>query len=167
MAEEEEITGEIEPVSVGREKLSATILDRAKTEIEKIGVELIDVQLRRIAYEKSVEEKAYQRMISERKRIAEKIRSIGKGEVAKIQGKTEKDLQEIQSEAYRRVQAIKGEAEARSIKIYAAALEEDPEFYKFIRTLEAYQKSLRGDTRYLLSSESEFLNLMRSGHIND
>jgi len=160
---EEEVTGEIAPVKVGREKLSQMIIKKARPALEKWGLSLIDVQLRRIAYEKSVEEKVYLRMISERERIAEKIRSVGKGEQAKIRGKLSKDIQKIQSEAYRKVQSIKGDAEAESIKIYANAFERDPGFYEFIRTTEAYKKGLRNDTKMILSADSAFMKLLSEG----
>jgi len=140
---EEEVTGEIEPVSVGREELSNIIIQKAKKGLKEFGVDLIDVQLRRISYEASVEAKVYERMISERQRIAQKIRSVGLGEQAKIQGKINKDLQGIESEAYRKAQAIKGEAEGRAIRVYAQAMNSDPGFYEFIRTLEAYKKGIR------------------------
>ena len=95
---EEEISGEIEKISVGREKLSESIVVEAEKELRKFGIELIDVQLRRISYEKSVEQKVYERMISERQRIAQKIRSIGLGETAKIEGRIDRDLKKIESE---------------------------------------------------------------------
>lgn len=162
VAEEEEITGEIEKIFIGRENLSAMIAKRAAQELEPFGISIIDVQLRRIAYESSVEKKVYERMVSERKRIAEKIRSIGKGEQAKIQGKTSRDLQRIQSDAYRQAQVIKGKAEAESISIYARALSQDRKFYEFTRTMEAYKKSLKSKTQFILSTDSEFLKLMKN-----
>ncbi|MBI4404267.1 MAG: protease modulator HflC [Deltaproteobacteria bacterium] len=158
---EEEITGELEAISVGRERLSAMILERAKDKLGDLGIELIDVQLRRIAYEKSVEEKVYERMISERKRIAEKIRSIGKGEQAKIQGKLNRDLKEIESTAYRKSQEIKGRAEAEAISIYARSLSQDAAFYEFTRTLDAYKKTLKGKGNFIMSTDSDFLRLMQ------
>lgn len=160
---EEEITGEIEPVFEGREKLSSKILERAHQEVTKLGINLIDVQLRRISYEKSVEAKVYERMISERQRIAEKIRSVGKGEQAKIEGKTSRDLLEIQSNAYRKVRDIQGKAEAEAIKIYADSIGKNTDFYEFLRTLEAYKKSIKPDTNFLTSSDSRFLKLLRDG----
>lgn len=163
MVVEEEITGEIEAVTVGRERLSTMILERAQEEVKKLGIELIDVQLRRISYEASVESKVYERMISERQRIAEKIRSVGKGEQAKIEGKTQRDLLEIQSDAYRKVQQIQGQAEAEAIKIYADAVGRDAGFYEFLRTLEAYKRGVRGDTRFLLSGDSDFFRILRQG----
>lgn len=158
---EEEITGELESIVVGREKLSGMIHERAKTNLTELGIDLIDVQLRRIAYEKSVEEKVYERMISERNRIAEKIRSIGKGEQAKIRGKLSRDLKEIESTAYRQSQEIKGKAEAESIAIYAKSLSQDPNFYEFTRTLDAYKKTLKTKGNVVMSTDSEFLKLMQ------
>lgn len=158
---EEEVVGEIDPVSVGREALSSIIIERARAGLKEFGIEIIDVQLRRIAYEASVEAKVYDRMISERQRIAQKIRSVGLGEQAKIQGKIAKDLQEIESKAYRQVQQIKGNADAKAIRIYAQAMNADPDFYNFVRTLEAYKKALPADTTLLLSTDSKFLELLR------
>ena len=161
VAEEEEITGEIEKIKIGRENLSSMIAKKAALELEPFGISIIDVQLRRIAYEQSVEKKVYERMISERKRIAEKIRSIGKGEKAKIQGKTSRDLQRINSEAYREAQSIRGKAEAESMKIYAQALSQDRKFYEFIRTMDAYKESLKEDTKFILSTDSPFLEMLK------
>ena len=158
---EEEVVGEIDPVSVGREALSGLIVEKARAGLKEFGIEIIDVQLRRISYEASVEAKVYDRMISERQRIAQKIRSVGLGEQAKIQGKIAKDLQEIESRAYREVQSIKGNAEAKSIRIYAQAMNADPDFYNYVRTLEAYKKALPADTKLILSTENRFLELFR------
>ena len=158
---EEEITGELESISVGREKLSDMIHARAKEKLNELGIELRDVQLRRIAYERSVEEKVYERMISERKRIAEKIRSFGKGEQAKIRGKLNRDLKEIESAAYRKSQEIKGRAEAESISIYARAFGQDPNFFEFTRTLDAYKRTLKKKGSFVMSTDSDFLRLMQ------
>jgi membrane protease subunit HflC len=163
VAEEEEIIGEIEKIQTGRENLSGLIAKKAAQELAAFGINVIDVQLRRIAYEASVEKKVYERMISERKRIAEKIRSIGKGERAKIQGKTSRDLQRIESEGYRQAQQLRGKADAESIIIYAAALSQDSKFYVFNRTLDAYKTALKADTHYLLSTDSPFLELLKKG----
>ncbi len=157
---EEEVTGEIEKISVGREKLSQIIAESADKETQKYGIRIIDVQLRRISYEKSVEAKVYERMISERKRIAEKIRSFGKAEKAKIEGRLSQDLQKIESEGYKNAQLIKGRGEAKATAIYARSLSQNPSFYEFLRTLEAYRVSLKEDTQFILSSDSEFLSLL-------
>ena len=100
-------------------------------------------------------------MISERERIAQKIRSIGKGEKAVIEGRLTKDLQRIQSQAYRTAQKIRGQAEGKSAAIYAKALSLDPKFYDFIKTMEAYKKSIKADSKLILSSDSEFLKYFK------
>ena len=159
---EEEISGDIEPISVGRERLSESILERVRPELQSLGIELIDVQLRRIAYEESVEQKVFSRMISERQRIAEKIRSIGKGEEAKIRGKLNRDLKEIESVAYRKSEEIRGKAEAESITIYAQSLNKNPEYYRFQRTLEAYRQAIPGRAELVLSTDSDFFRLLKT-----
>ena len=158
---EEEVVSEVEPITAGRERLSAQIIEKARAGLKEFGIEIIDVQLRRIAYEASVERKAFERMISERQRIAERIRSVGKGEHAKIYGKIQKDLQGIESEAYRTATTIRGKAESEAIRIYAGSMNADPEFYEFVRTLDAYKVALPNDTRMILSTESKFLEGLR------
>lgn len=155
------ILSDLQEIEKGREKLSQEILESAKPEVASLGIELIDIQLKRISYEKSVERKVYERMISEQQRIAEESRSIGRGEFAKIQGKVSKDLQRIESEAYQEAQKIRGEAEAKAIAIYAEAFERDPGFYRFLRTIDAYKKGLSPDTQVLMSMDSEFFNFLR------
>lgn len=159
---EEEITGEIEQISVGREKLSEMIAESADKELGQFGIKLIDVQLRRISYEQSVEKKVYERMISERQRIAEKIKSIGLGEKAEIEGRLSKDLRKIQSEAYRKAEEIKGRAEGLASAIYAKSFNVDPKFYEFIRSMDAYKKSLKSEGKFILSSDSEFLKYLKN-----
>lgn len=161
---DDEIFGEIENINLGREKLSDIITKKSDKELRPFGISIIDVQLRRISYEKKVEQKVYERMISERKRIAEKIRSIGKGEKAKIEGRLSKDLQTIESEAYKNAEIIKGLGEAKSTAIYARALSKDPSFYEFMRTLEAYKNVFDEKTNFILSSDSEFLKLLKKAN---
>ena len=96
-------------------------------------------------------------MISERQRVAQKIRSIGKGEKAEIEGRLAKDLNKIESEAYKKAQLIRGKAQAKATAIYAKSLTKAPDFYEFIRSLEAYKKSIKKDSKFILSSESEFM----------
>jgi membrane protease subunit HflC len=158
---EEEITGEIEMIKVGRERLSQLIVESASKGLNELGIELIDVQLRRISYESSVENKVYERMISERQRIAQKIRSIGQGEKAKIEGRIARDLRKIESEAYRQSQIIKGKGEAKATLIYARSLGQDPSFYAFSRSLQAYKKSFTNNINFILSEDSEFFKYMK------
>jgi len=157
---EEEVVGDIERILVGRESLSDLIAKQAEERLTQFGIKLVDVQLRRISYEKSVEQRVYDRMVSERQRIAEKLRSLGKGEQAKIEGRISKDLQAIDSDAYRKAQELIGAAEAKAIKVYALSVGKDPELYEFLRKLEAYETALGPDIEVLLSTKSEFLNYL-------
>ena len=159
----EMVTGEIDEVTVGREQLQGMITTSARPEINELGIELIDVLIRRVAYEPSVEKKVFSRMISERNRIAEKIRSVGKGEKAKIQGKLNLDLKTIESRAYRTAKKLRGDAEGQATKIYADALNQAPEFYEFTKTLEAYKKTMPEKGRFLLSTDSRFFQLLKEG----
>lgn len=161
LAIEEKITGEIEKVYLGREKLAHMITESARKEVKTFGIELIDVLIRRIAYEPSVETKVFDRMISERTRIAEKIRSVGKGEEAKIKGTLNLDLKKIESEAYRVSQEFMGKAEADSMAIYSKALKKDPGYYSFIRTLDAYKKAFPNRANFIISTDSEFLKMLK------
>ncbi|MFW7377310.1 MAG: protease modulator HflC [Oligoflexus sp.] len=161
---DERITGDIEKVEFGRERLSQMIAEDAQLEVQSLGIELIDVLIRRIAYETSVEAKVFERMISERTRIAEKIRSIGKGEEAKIRGQMNLELRSIESEAYREAQTLQGRAEAEAIEIFAKAASQDAKFFEFNRTLDAYKKSLPNRAQLILGTESEFFRLLKQGN---
>lgn len=158
---EEGVSGEIEKISVGRENLSEMIVKSAEKELLAFGIDLIDVQLRRISYEKSVEAKVYERMTSERQRIAQKIRSIGQGEKAKIEGRLQRDLREIKSQAYKEAQVIRGKGEAKALRIYAQSLSKDPDFYQFIKTMEVYKDSIQSRTKFLMSSDGELFKFFK------
>lgn len=160
--EQEEITGEIESIQIGRERLSEMIVERAAEALVPFGIKLIDVQLRSIMYEKSVQEKVYQRMISERQRVAEKIRSIGKGEQKRIEGKIAEELQSIESEAFRKKQKVIGDAEAEATNIYAKTLGQDPNFYEFIRKLEIYKAALQANGQVLITPDDSVFDLLKS-----
>ena len=159
---DEDVSGEIEPVETGRESLSRLIVEKADAELAPYGIKIIDVQLRRISYERSVEAKVYERMISERQKIAQKIRSIGQGEKARIEGRLIRDLKRIESEAYRQSQEVRGKADNKTISIYAQTLSLDPDFYSFMRSLEAYKKALPERAKFLLSHENEFFKYLKS-----
>jgi membrane protease subunit HflC len=153
---------EVSKIEVGRERLILQILSRAKEIVAEFGVELVDVQVRRINYVDEVQLKVFDRMISERKRTAEKSRSEGFGKSAEIRGQKERELKTIQSEAYRRAQEIHGKGDAEAAKIYAQAFGKDPEFYQFLRTLDAYQVALDGSTSVLLGTDSDFYRYLKS-----
>lgn len=153
---------ELSRIEVGRDQLTRRVLARAKEIVAEFGVELVDVQIRRINYVDEVQVKVFERMISERKRIAEKSRSEGFGKSAEIRGQKERELKSIQSEAYRRAQEIHGKGDAEAAKIYAQAFGKDPEFYQFLRTLDAYPSTLDSSTSVLLGSDSDFYRYLKS-----
>ncbi len=148
-------------VTVGREKITEGILKQAQPKLAQFGIELVDVKIKRINYVEQVRKSVYGRMIAERKQIAEKFRSEGRGEAQRILGQKERDLQEITSEAYRKAQIIKGKADAEATIIYAKAYGVDPEFYSFTQTLEIYEQSLDEKNTLILSTESEFLKYLK------
>jgi membrane protease subunit HflC len=149
-------------VNIGRQKITEGILKESQPKLAKFGIELVDVKIKRINYVEEVRQSVYNRMIAERKQIAEKFRSEGKGEAQKIRGDKERELKLITSEAYRVAQEKKGKADAESTKIYAEAYGVDPEFYSFVRTLEIYRESLDVKNTLVLSTDSEFLKYFKS-----
>ena len=154
-------TGVIEKISVGREEITKDILNRAKNILPQYGIELVDVRIKRINYIRDVQNKVYDRMISERKRAAEQFRSEGQGKKAEIEGQTAKELQEITSMAYRKAQEIKGDGDAQATKIYAEAYNKDPEFYSFLKTLETYRKTINSDTHLILTTDSDYYEYIK------
>ena len=154
---------ELEPISVGRNELSRKILSLAAPAVADYGIDLIDVKIKRLNYVQEVQNKVYERMISERRRAAEQFRSEGQGEKAEIEGQMIKELKEIQSEAYKKAQEIKGKADGEAIKIYADAYNNDPEFYSFLKTLESYKKTMNKDTMLFLSTDNEFYEYIKGG----
>ena len=127
----------------------------------KFGIELVDVKIKRVNYVEEVRKSVYDRMIAERKQIAQKFRSEGRGEAQKILGEKERDLKRIESEAYRTAQEIKGKADAESTRLYAEAFGADPEFYSFIKTLEVYNEALTDNSSIILSTDSEIFKYMK------
>lgn len=151
-----------EEISYGREALRKEIFERAKKVTPKYGIKLVDVQIKRVKYVQEVERKVYERMISERKRAAEELRSIGRGKKAEIEGKTQKELKKILSEAYRDSEKIKGEADKKATEIYAQAYSADPEFFSFLKTLDAYLTSANKDTTMILSTNADYYEYMKT-----
>lgn len=154
--------GAREEVKLGRDKLTRLILERAAAVVSEFGVELVDVQVKRINYVDEVQVKVFERMISERRRIAERSRSEGAGRSAEIRGEKERELKAIESEAYRRAQELQGKADAEAAQIYAQAFGQDPEFYQFVRSLETYRATIDGSTSLFLGTDAEFLKYLRS-----
>jgi membrane protease subunit HflC len=148
-------------VFVGRDKIDTGILNQAKPKLAQFGIELVDVKIKRVNYVEEVRKSVYDRMIAERKQIAQKFRSEGKGEAQKILGEKERDLKRIESEAYRTAQEIKGKADAESTRLYAESYGADAEFYSFTKTLEVYNEALTDNSSIILSTDSEIFKYMK------
>ena len=152
---------EVEQLKYGRDKISAMIHETASKITPQYGIELVDVLFKRVNYIDTVRRKVYDRMISERKRIAAEKRSQGEGQKAEIMGKVEKELKEILSSANREAEEIKGKADAEAARIYADAYNQDPEFYSFIKSLESYKEAVGQNTSLVISSDSEFYKFLQ------
>lgn len=152
---------EEEKLQFGRDKISAMIHETASKITPKYGIELVDVLFKRVNYIETVRLKVYDRMISERKRIAAEKRSLGEGQKAEIMGKVERELKEILSTANREAEEIKGKADAEAAKIYADAYNQDPEFYSFTKSLESYKTAVGQNTNLVISSDSEFYKFLQ------
>jgi membrane protease subunit HflC len=148
-------------VFVGRDNIDNGILNSARPKLEKFGIELMDVKIKRVNYVEEVRTSVYERMIAERKQIAQKFRSEGRGEAQKILGEKERDLKRIESEAYRTAQEVKGKADAESTRLYAQAFEMDPEFFSFTKTLEVYNEALTDNSSIILSTDSEIFKYLK------
>jgi membrane protease subunit HflC len=148
-------------VKVGRAKITNGIMEQAQPKLAQFGIELVDVKIKRLNYVEEVQKSVYARMVAERKQIAEKFRSEGKGEARKIEGDKEREIKRITSEAYRAAQEIKGKADAEATKIYAQAYGQDPDFYSFLTTLDIYKDTLDKDSTLILSTDSEFFKYMK------
>ncbi len=153
---------DVEPIRYGRDKITSMVFDAASAVTPKYGIELVDVMFKRVNYIDTVRRKVYERMISERKRIAAEKRAQGEGQKAEILGKVDRELKEITSLASRGAQEIKGKADAEAAKIYADAYNKSPEFYSFYKTLESYKTALGGNTRVILTSDSPFYRFMNT-----
>jgi membrane protease subunit HflC len=151
----------ITEIKQGRHEITRQILAQASVVAENYGIELVDVRIKRVNYVEDVLQKVYERMISERRRIAERSRSEGQGKSAEIRGQKERDLKGIQSEAYRKAQEIMGKADGEATRIYAEAYGRDPELYQFLKTMETYRKTLASDTTLILSTDGEFLKFLK------
>ena len=151
---------EIEKLQFGRDKISAMIHSAASKITPKYGIELVDVMFKRVNYIETVRLKVYDRMISERKRIAAEKRSLGEGQKAEIMGKVKREFQVVMSSANREAEEIKGKADAEAANIYAKAYNQDPEFYAFSKSLESYKMAMGKNTHLIISSDSEFFKYL-------
>ncbi len=168
-AERKQDIGMLVPINKGRALVEDQIFSAAAEKVRVFGIELLDIRFKRINYNESVRPKIYDRMISERRQIAERFLSEGNGEAARIRGNRVRDLNKIQSEAYRQVEEIRGLADAKATEIYSRAYNQSPEsvnFYEFTRTMQAYQKMIGENTTLILSTDSDafkFLKGMNAG----
>jgi membrane protease subunit HflC len=154
----------LEEISIGREMIRSEILSKAQTRTKDLGIEILDVQFKRINYVEEVRQKVYERMVAERMRIADRFRSEGEGEASRIRGEKERELKRIQSEAYRQAREIRGDADAHATEIYAAAYNRSQgtqAFYEFLKTMEIYRTTLDSETSLILSTEGEFYKFIK------
>ncbi|MED5523353.1 MAG: protease modulator HflC [Pseudomonadota bacterium] len=163
-SEREMNIGKLVPIEKGREQVEKEIFTAAADKVRVFGIELLDIRFKRINYNESVRPKIYDRMISERRQIAERFLAEGKGEAARIRGNRERDLNQIQSEAYRQVETIRGLADATATQIYAQAYNQSPQavaLYEFTRTMQAYPDLIGNNTTLVLSSDSEVFRYLK------
>lgn len=156
--DEETDLGEI---TTGRGKITQGILNQAQPKLKDFGIELVDVEIKRLNYVEQVRKSVYARMIAERKQIAEKFRSEGEGESRIIEGNRDKELKKITSEAYKTAQEVMGKADAESTTLYAKAYDKDPEFYSFVKSLDVYRNVMDNKSFLLLSTNSDFLRYFK------
>jgi len=165
LADANNVVGALVPIEKGRKQVEEELFAAASQKVQVFGIELMDIRFKRINYNESVRPKIYDRMISERRQIAERFRSEGNGEAARIVGNRERDLNKVQSEAYRSVEGIRGEADAKATEIYARAYNQSPEavqFYEFTRTMETYKAAIATNTTLVLSTDSELFKFLKS-----
>jgi len=163
-AQQEAKMGSLVPINKGRMLVEKEIFDAAAEKVQVFGIELLDIRFKRINYNQSVRPKIYDRMISERRQIAERFLSEGNGEAARIRGNRVRDLNKIQSEAYREVEEIRGVADAKATEIYARAYNQSPEaveFYEFTRTMQAYEDIIESNSTIILSTDSDLFKFLK------
>ena len=150
----------LETIERGREEITREILNTAAGRTADLGIELLDLRLKRINYVEEVQQDVFARMIAERQRVAEQFRSEGQGESARINGERERELAQIQSEAYRQAEELRGEADAEATRIYAEAYNRDADFYAFTKSLETYEETMDSSTIFILGTDSELLRFL-------
>jgi len=164
LSDAERDLGSLVPIQKGRQQVEQEIFTAAAEKVRVFGIELLDIRFKRINYNESVRPKIYDRMISERRQIAERFLSEGNGEAARIRGNRVRDLNKIQSEAYRQVEEIRGVADAKATEIYAKAYNQSPEavaFYEFTRTMQAYKSIIEENTTLVLSTDSDLFKFLK------
>lgn len=162
LVESEEETAVLETVERGRQEVIAAVLETARARTSDLGIELIDFQIKRINYVEEVRRDVFLRMIAERNRVAERYRSEGEGEAARIRGEKERDLSRIQSEAYRTAQELQGAADAEATRTYAEAYNRDASFYAFMKSLETLVETADSNSTLILSTDADLLEYLSS-----
>ncbi len=153
----------VRKVTVGREGLERGILAEAQKAMPTLGIELVDVRIKRLNYIVTVQKQVFDRMISEQQRIAAQFRSEGQGEASRTRGDTARELATLQSEAKRQAEVLRGEADAEATRIYAEAYGADPEFFAYLRTLESYAKTLGDRAMLVIGADSAYFEALRTG----
>jgi membrane protease subunit HflC len=154
----------LEDINVGRDVIEQLILEKSNERTLDLGIRILDFRFKRMIYVEEVRNRVYDRMISERNRIADQFRSEGQGEARKILGNMERDLAQIQSEAVREAEQIRGRADAEATNIYAAAFNRNRqtrELYDFLRTMESFEKSLDDKTTLIITTNSDFYRYLQ------
>lgn len=154
----------LEPITIGRHAIRGEILKNSQSRTTDLGIEILDVQFKRINYVAEVREKVYERMVAERRRIADRFRSEGQGEASRIRGEQTRDLKQIQSDAYRKAQEIMGKADAEATAIYAAAYDRSPDarqLYEFVKTMETYRSTFDRETALILTTDGDFYKFLK------
>ncbi len=160
-----EIMGDsLASIAVGREKIQNMIVESASKQTKDLGIVILDFRFKRINYVEEVREQVYERMKSERYRIADKFRSEGQGEASRINGEKERELKTIQSEAFREAEEIKGKADGAAAAIYAAAYDRSSssrDLYSFVKSMETFEKTFDKQTFVILSTDSELYKYLQ------
>jgi len=160
---DDEVT--LDHIESGRNVIRLEILANSQQRTSDLGIEILDVEFKRINYVAEVQRKVFERMISERQRIADRFRSEGQGEAFSIRGEKDRELLRIRSEAYKTAQEIKGKADAQATNIYAGAYNRSPDtrsFYEFLMTMNAYKTTLDKESTLVLSTDSDFYRFLKT-----
>ena len=164
---EDEVT--LEQIARGRDDIRREILANSQLRTADLGIEILDVEFKRINYVQEVQRKVFERMVSERQRIADRFRSEGEGQAFRIRGEKDRELLKVRSEAYRTAQEIKGKADAEATRIYASAYNRSADtrsFFRFLKTLDTYKTTLDKESTLLLSTDSDFYGYLKSASGN-
>lgn len=165
--EEGDISREKIDIKNGRKKIMQMIFQQSKKDAANLGIEIVDVLINRINYTEDVRKKVYTRMVSERRKVAERYRAEGQGERARILGRIEKEVKSIRSNSFRLAEEIKGDADAEAAGIYAKSYSQAPEFYKFVKALNNYKNIIDAKTSLIFTTQSDFLQFLKNTATSD